>query len=880
LLIVEIISGIGMLAAFCGLAFITVKHRDWRLGLLAAPVPFVALYEFGAFLPGTIGRFFPPFSPEQWNIRLLVASGAFFTFIVLERVLRERDRTESKLRDSQNLLTDAIESISEGFVLYDADDRFVMCNEHFFEIYPWCREFCTPGLPFEEMARSGRRAGMYPQAEGHAQTWLIERLKQHRDFDATYQRQLSDGRWIMIRNRPTASGGVVGIRTDITEIKMAQQALDESENRFAAVVDSIAVPTTITRKSDGAILRINRMAAELDGRTVDQMIGRKAPDNWRDPAARGEFIAKLERDGRVDSFEFSPSGLADGHLRHFVVSAREIPYAGEQAIISSYMDISAQKAAAAEIDRHREQLAEMVEERTADLLASQEKLRDLIDGSLQGINVQRNFKPLFCNDVYARMHGYEVGEILAMESLESLFPPAEFERLSAYSQRRLGGEEMPAEYEFQARKKDGSLFWAANRSRMVSWEGEPAIQNTLIDVTERKETQAKLTEARNFAEAANAAKTDFLSSMSHELRTPLNAVLGFSEILKTDPSRPLSSEQQESVDQIWRAGRHLLNLIGDVLDLSKIETGNLEVSLEDVNLKDVLEDCVDLVTAQADSAGITVELEPSPDLLVRADQTRLRQVVLNLMSNAIKYNRPGGQVRLSVGAQMDGVISIAVSDTGRGISREHLDDLFQPFNRLGYENSAIEGTGVGLAITAKLVEAMNGSIEVDSEVDQGSCFRVHLPLTANAGEGFAAKAPNDDDENVAPARTGGAAATVLYIEDNPSNQLVMKKVIARLPDVELLVAGDAETGLVMAQRENPGVILMDINLPGMSGIEALAELGKTPSTAHIPVIAISANAMPSQVKKGKQAGFVDYLTKPIEIKAVLDAVQKALRPGE
>jgi len=412
-------------------------------------------------------------------------------------------------------------------------------------------------------------------------------------------------------------------------------------------------------------------------------------------------------------------------------------------------------------------------------------------------------------------------------------------------------------------------------SRAISVFRDTAVQQL--------EDRESLKVAMEGAETANRAKSEFLSSMSHELRTPLNAVLGFSQLLADDPEQPLSDSQKDSVDQIWRAGRHLLNLIDDILDLSRIEAGNLEISVEDVDLQSLLQECVTLTSTNATAANITVALDPHCRFVLKADYTRLKQVVLNLMSNAIKYNHVGGNVRLAAERRTPETVAISISDTGPGIPEERLGDLFQPFNRLGYETSAVEGTGVGLIITKELAEAMGGHLEVMSEFGKGCTFTIELPFSklaeiepAPQPVAPAATAAAVDDETVAQAAADEhSGRAVLYIEDNPSNQLVMRRVLERVPDCAVYIAGDAESGLDIARQKRPGLILMDINLPGMDGFEALAELRKSAVTRDIPVIALSANAMPADVEKGRQAGFLDYQTKPIVVVDILKAVNDA-----
>ena len=513
-----------------------------------------------------------------------------------------------------------------------------------------------------------------------------------------------------------------------------------------------------------------------------------------------------------------------------------------------------------------------------------ERTRLLLNSAGEGIyGVDIQGRTTFVNPAACEMLGYEEAEMIGqvMHALihhsypdGSPYPRENCHMYAAFTDGKVhniddevlwrkDGTNIPVEYTSTPIRRNGQLAGAVI---------------TVRDITERKKAEIKLIQSKEAAEVSNRAKSEFLSSMSHELRTPLNAVLGFSHILQDDPEQPLSDDQKESVDQIRRAGSHLLNLIDDILDLSKIEESSLEVSIEDVDLNLVIEECIDLISAQAANAGIEVIIDPFPEIRLRADHTRLKQVVLNLMSNAIKYNSPNGYVKLFARQSSGQMASLSVIDSGPGIAEKNLEQLFQSFNRLGYENSAIEGTGVGLVITKKLVEAMNGSIDVKSEVGTGSAFTVHIPVSDTGVEDTANESLFTDNvpDNEKAAEENKDFSTILYIEDNPSNQLVMKKVIARLKNCELVIAGDAETGLTIARKQIPDVILMDINLPGMNGFEALQELRKVPQTADIPVIAISANAMPPDVERGRQSGFVDYLTKPIDITAVSEAIGKII----
>jgi CheY-like chemotaxis protein/two-component sensor histidine kinase len=379
------------------------------------------------------------------------------------------------------------------------------------------------------------------------------------------------------------------------------------------------------------------------------------------------------------------------------------------------------------------------------------------------------------------------------------------------------------------------------------------------------------------AEKANLAKSEFLSSMSHELRSPLNAILGFAQLMESAAPPPTSS-QKESIDQILKAGWYLLELINEILDLALIESGRLSLSLEPVSLADVMDECQTMIVPQVQKSGIRVSFPRfEVPLFIHADPTRLKQVLINLLSNAIKYNRPQGTVEVACSVSSANRIRVSVHDTGAGLSSEQLSQLFQPFNRLGQEARAEEGTGIGLVVSKRLVELMEGEIGVESTVGAGSLFWFELDLaTAPPVLATAEQLPSPP----AHVQHGTTLRTLLYVEDNPANLQLVEQLLARRPDMRLLSATNGRTGIEMARRQQPEVILMDINLPGMSGIQALKILRTDPLTASIPVLAISANAMPDDVKKGLEAGFFRYLTKPIKVHEFMAALELALAVSE
>jgi signal transduction histidine kinase/ActR/RegA family two-component response regulator len=406
------------------------------------------------------------------------------------------------------------------------------------------------------------------------------------------------------------------------------------------------------------------------------------------------------------------------------------------------------------------------------------------------------------------------------------------------------------------------------------------------DVTERKrfertlqENNVELERARAAAEKANLAKSDFLSSMSHELRSPLNAILGFAQLINSD-SPPPTSSQTASIDQILHAGWYLLDLINEILDLAQIESGKLALSREPTSLAEVMLECQAMIEPQGQKRGIkmTFPLLGIP-YFVDADRTRLKQVLINLLSNAIKYNQPNGTVvvdcaLLAMKGNTAERVRISVRDTGAGLPPDMLMQLFQPFNRLGQERSTEEGTGIGLVMSKRLVEMMGGLIGVESTVGLGSVFWFELNSTAEP------KLELDTAQPAAMApeqiQSGAPLRTLLYVEDNPANLKLIEQLIARRHDIRLLSARDGNLGIQLARDHQPDVILMDINLPGISGVEALKILREDAATAHIPVVALSANAMPRDIQKGLQAGFFRYLTKPIRVGEFMDTLEVAL----
>jgi len=435
--------------------------------------------------------------------------------------------------------------------------------------------------------------------------------------------------------------------------------------------------------------------------------------------------------------------------------------------------------------------------------------------------------------------------------------------------------------EIENKRKDGSHFWCYAK---VSAYNHPHYGEVWIsvhsDITQRKQAEQKTEEALKAtelakleAERANHAKSEFLSRMSHELRTPLNAILGFSELLLLD-KHLMNEEQREEIKHIAEAGGHLLYLINEVLDIAKIDAQRMNLSIEESPLEEVFSSALLLVKNLALEKGVTLHT-PSTELpWVQADIKRLKQVMVNLLSNAIKYNHKGGTVTIAVTTTANDHVRISISDTGIGIKPEDQTLIFEPFYRVKLKGETIEGTGIGLSVVKRLVEVMHGQIGVNCEDNQGSTFWVELPQAYPTTTQL-----TSEEDNLLSAThlsTSQNERTILYIEDNPASLNLMQTIINKLSNCKLLSATNAEQGINIAQMQRPDLVLMDIDLPGMNGFEALKHLKSGYETSDIPVIAVSAHAMPEHIAKGAEAGFIDYITKPVQINQLLATLQRIL----
>ncbi len=524
-----------------------------------------------------------------------------------------------------------------------------------------------------------------------------------------------------------------------------------------------------------------------------------------------------------------------------------------------------------------------------DYVEAQEKLRlseerfiFAVEGAGDGIwdwNMRTGEMPF--SGHYEAMLGYEKGELPpTIDAWVTSVHPDDLARVQQHLQDYLAGKFPFYVVELRLHCKDGGYKWILCRGTVVARdaEGKPIRMIGIhSDISTQKASQAALLDANKAAEQANQAKSVFLSSMSHELRTPMNAILGFAQMLEYDPS--MNEDQQENVREILKGGRHLLNLINEVLDLAKIESGRIDLSLESVDLPDLIHEAWQMIQPLATAQQLTFKLGVSAGMVVRADRFRLKQVVLNLLSNAVKYNRRAGSIYITARPAEAGRLRIAVADTGMGIPADRMAELFQPFNRLDAEYSTVEGTGIGLTITRQLVELMGGTVGVDSEVGVGSSFWIELP--SEAAERHRAAAAPASPNGAHLANPHAHEHLILCIDDNPANLKLMTQMLGLRRHVRLLTAHTPELGIELALAHRPALVLLDINMPGMDGFQVLKVFKASAFLKDIPVVAITANAMPRDIERGLSAGFFDYLTKPVDVQQFLNAIDSCLarEPG-
>lgn len=689
-------------------------------------------------------------------------------------------------------------------------------------------------------------------------------------YDIEHRVVWPDGtvRWLLekgavVRDAAGKPMHMLGVVQDIHERKQAELALAESEMRlrqaqaFAHLGDWRADLESGELIWSAEIFRIFGCDPATFVPSVKAFQAAVHPDD-RESVAESERRAAQTGIHDVVHRVVRP----DGSIRHVHELARSESDANGKIVrlIGTVQDITERVEAAARLRETKERFAFAVE------------------GAGDGIwdwDIPTGEMPL--SGRYEAMLGYAEGEIdPTIDTWIKSVHPDDLARVQQNLQDYLAGKTLAYAIELRLRCKDGNYKWILCRGTLVARdaEGKPARMIGIhSDISARKAVEAQLVEAREAAERANQAKSDFLSSMSHELRTPMNAILGFGQLMEFDNALP--DEHKDNVHEILKAGLHLLNLINEVLDLAKIESGRIDLSLEPVDLTSLVDDCHLMIQPLAAARQIALRLEVPAETAVRADRMRLKQVLLNLLSNAVKYNRTGGDILLSVAPVATDRLRIAVTDTGPGIAPEHMAEIFQPFNRLDAEYGEIEGTGIGLTITRRLVDMMGGALGIDSQVGVGSTFWIELPAETPPLSAEAADATGETR-----AAISARQRLVLCIDDNPANLKLIAQMLGLRRHIHLVTAHTPELGIELALARRPELILLDINMPSMDGYQVLEVFKVDARLKSVPVIAITANAMPRDIECGLAAGFTEYLTKPIDVGQFLQTMDRCLADNE
>jgi len=685
----------------------------------------------------------------------------------------------------------------------------------------------------------------------------------------------AEGKLSLKYSNPEIAGLVKSFNSMIAGRAKLENELSESESFINMLFETLPIGLALTRM-DGSIVDANHSYASILGRTPEELEQLSywdiTPGDYAEDEAKQ--IKLLTKTGQYGPYE-KEYIHADGHRVPVRLQGRIVQRNGEDFIWSSVEDISAQKLAERDIRRFKSTLDET------------------LDCVFMFTATSLNF--FYVNQGAINQVGYEVAELLRMKPFD-IKPDYDEQQFREIIAPMLTGDKKTLTFETVHQHKDGHLIPVEIFLQYIDLANEePHFVALVRDITERKLVEQTLlrsneeledlvqqrTEeylrAKLEAERASQAKTEFLSSMSHELRTPMNAIMGFSQIIAMNAK---SEEVKSNAGEIYNAGQHLLDLINQILDLSIIESGNLELSIENIPLKKLLNDCFTLIRPLSKKRDIRIIDNTSncDAIIIVADYTRFKQVIINLLSNAIKYNRDSGSVTINCDVVSANRLRISITDTGFGLSKEQQNRLFMPFERIGREAGLIEGTGIGLVITKRLIEMMGGMIGIETSTNRGSTFFIEINLTnSDIEQQLISSTPSMSSiDTVTPSDELSSVKTILYIEDNPANLRVVEAVIENQDRYTLISAHNASTGLELAETHQPDIILMDINLPGIDGYEALKRLRLKENTRNIPVIAVSANAMERDIKRGITAGFEHYLTKPFDVIELINTLDKTL----
>ena len=654
---------------------------------------------------------------------------------------------------------------------------------------------------------------------------------------------------------------------EIAERKTIETALRDNEAQVRAIVENV-IDGIVTINEKGIIELFNPTAGKIFGYSAEEVIGENISMLMPQPY-------QSEHDGYIENYQKTREAKVVGHKREvwglrkdgsvfpMDLGVNEFYIGERRAYTGVVRDITEKKQAQWSLER---------------LTRQNELILKSVGDGIFGVNLEG--KITFYNPSALKMTRYNEDE-LEGKSLHEILSIISREGSSLR-------EDYPLYQVFkdgETQTKDEVVFWTKEGSALLAeyicapiYEDEKIVGAvvTFRDILRRKRVEEALVQAKEDAERANLAKSEFLSRMSHELRTPLNSILGFAQILEIDKVDRLTNRQKPWISQVRKAGGHLLELINEILDLARIESGKMIVSMENIDLVPLIEEALVLIMPMSKKRNIKIiNMVSVPSLRAFGDRVRMKQVFLNLFSNAVKYNIEDGIISIYYRKTSEGKIRISVEDSGMGVPKDRIDNLFEPFERLDADRSEVEGTGIGLAITRRLIEQMRGSIIVESTLGKGSCFT--LELLARIPEREEQTSGDAPIELMPNSLNSDEHHTILYIEDNPDNLILVRQVLKTRPNIHLIFSKESKAGIELALAHQPDLILMDINLPGMDGFTALRAIRGYNEICSIPVVAVSANAMKEDIDHGLEAGFDSYITKPIDISRFLEVVDRMLK---
>ncbi|MGZ8240771.1 MAG: PAS domain S-box protein [Methylobacter sp.] len=818
---------------------------------------------------------------SQRKLDALAYQGAQRHLEIQREANKQLEQSNAALQAQKEKLAVTLNSIGEAVLTTDAEGRLINLNP-LAELYTGWPLQEAMGRPVEEVFNVINQETRQP-----APIPVIETLKQ-----GTVKKGLTNATVLVARDGKEyavaescapihdpggqVSGAVLVFR-DVTEEYAAQQALNNSAARIQTLLNTVVDGILTVHERNGTVETVNPAVERIFGYSASEIIGQNfsmlIPElKYNHGKGSLGFFSATDEERTADTGREVVGRRKGGSIFPIDMAVSEMWLGGQHYFTCILRDITVRKRIEAE--------QALLEQRLRD---QQLNTRSLIESNVDALATIDPFGII--SDVNQQMElltGCSRDELIGTSFKNYFTDP----NLAETAINRVLSEKKLTDYELTARARNGGeKVVSYNAATFYDRNGKLlGVFAAARDVTERNRFQQKLHEknveleaAKTAAEKANLAKSDFLSRMSHELRTPLNAILGFAQLLEAGSPPPTDIEIIR-LQEILKAGWYLLDLINEILDLAVIESGKVSLSQEPLAMMEVMHECQTMIEPDAQNRGIQLTFhEFDCSLFAIADRTRVKQVLINLLSNAIKYNREHGKVEVNCSLVSPERIRISIKDTGEGIPPEMLEQLFQPFNRLGQENGTEEGTGIGLVVTKQLIELMGGSIGVESTVGVGSEFWIELIRDVSAQSahekiGILALAP--------PYPTDASSRTLLYVEDNPANLMLVEHLISDHPNIRLLRAENGKLGIELARAHQPDMILMDINLPGISGMEALKILREDPTTAHIPVAALSANAMFRDIEKGIKAGFFRYLTKPIKLEELMSTLDEALKFAE